>query len=360
MSYVEPLANFLRTQSRTWLFIEALALAVIVGIIDYLTGYEVTIWPFYSIPILLMVWYGDMKLAVLISVLSTFAWWFVDKASGHLYSSEWLRVWDGIVRLIFFCVVMFAGWTFGQQRAAIRARLELLEKSQQLEEEIISISEREQQRIGRDLHDGVCQYLAAIGYSASILKQELEREAHILSKTAGEIANLLQNAAVLTRNLARGLSPVDRDEGGLESALEELASSTSRIAGISCSFVCPEPVMVRDNTQAVHLFRIAQEALSNALKHGHAKSAVIALESADEACSLRISDDGIGFVPANGERNGMGLSIMRYRARVIAGQLEIQANSPTGTVVVCTIGKSVAARQNIEFKSSRATKGLEL
>ena len=97
--------------------------------------------------------------------------------------------------------------------------------------------------------------------------------------------------------------------------------------------------MVRDNTQAVHLFRIAQEALSNALKHGHAKSVVIALESGDEACSLRVSDDGVGFLPANGERNGMGLSIMRYRARVIAGRLEIQSNSPTGTVVVCTIGK---------------------
>ena len=233
MSQVEPLANFLRTQSRTWLFIEALALAIIIGFIDYLTGYEVTIWPFYSIPILLMVWSGDMKLAVFISVLSTFAWWWVDKASGHLYSSEWLRAWDGIVRLMFFCLVMFSGWTFGQQRAAITARLELLERSQQLEEEIISISEREQQRIGRDLHDGVCQYLAAIGYSASMLKQELERESHILSEAAGEIADLLQNAAALTRDLARGLSPVDRDEGGLESALEELASSTSRIAGIS-------------------------------------------------------------------------------------------------------------------------------
>src|ERR1700746_2089356 len=106
MSYVEPLANFLRTQSRTWLFIEAIALAVIVGFIDYVTGYEVTIWPFYSIPILLMVWFGDRKSAVVLSVLSTFAWWCVDKASGHSYSSEWLRVWDAIVRLMFYCLVM--------------------------------------------------------------------------------------------------------------------------------------------------------------------------------------------------------------------------------------------------------------
>src|ERR1700757_1312385 len=81
------------------------------------------------------------------------------KPPGHVYSNEWLRLWDAAVRLIFFCLVIFAGWTFRQQRDAIRARLELLERSQQLEEEIISISEREQQRIGRDLHDGVCQFL---------------------------------------------------------------------------------------------------------------------------------------------------------------------------------------------------------
>jgi signal transduction histidine kinase len=81
----------------------------------------------------------------------------------------------------------------------------------------------------------------------------------------------LHDAARRTRDLARGLSPVDRDEGGLESALEELAASTSRLAGISCSFVCPGPVQVRDNTQAIHLFRIAQEALGNSMKHGKAK-----------------------------------------------------------------------------------------
>ena len=286
-----------------------------------------------------MIWYNDWKLAALISILSTFASWWADLAAGHLYSSNWLAVWDGVVRLMFFCLVMFAGWTLRQQGNAIRARLELLERSQRLEEEIIGISEREQQRIGRDLHDGVCQFLVAIGFTASMMKQELEKEAHKLACTAAEISNLLHDAAVMTRDLARGLSPVDRDEGGLESALEELASSTSRIAGIPCSFICPGPVPISENTQAVHLFRIAQEALGNALKHGHAKSVIIALEHSDNACFLRVSDDGAGFYSSGGERKGMGLSIMRYRARMISGTTEIQPNSPSGTVVVCTIEK---------------------
>jgi signal transduction histidine kinase len=338
---VERISKFLRSQSRFQLFAEVFAIGIIVGAIDYLTGYDVTIYPFYSIPILMMVWFGDIKLAAVISVLSTFIWWWADKASGHHYTTEWLWLWEAIMRFMFFSLVMFAGWTFKKQRDNIGARLELLERAQQLEQEIINISEREQERIGRDLHDDVCQYLAAIGFTASMLKQQLENQSHSLAKTAGDIASLLQDAAMRTRDLARGLSPVDSDEGGLESALEELASTTARLAGISCSVICPETVPVTDNAQAIHLFRIAQEALGNALKHGHAKSVVIAVEASDGAFSLRVSDDGIGFNPLPGERKGMGLSIMRYRARMISGKLEIQPNSPVGTVVVCTIDKGI-------------------
>ena len=244
---------------------------------------------------------------------------------------------------MFFCLVMFAGAIFKQQRDSIRDRVELLERSQQLEREIINISEREQQRIGRDLHDGVCQYLAAIGFTAAMLNRDLERDSSIRAEKAGEIAHLLQDAAKRTRDLARGLSPVDRDEGGLESALNELALSTSKLAGISCSFICIGPVQIRDNVRAIHLFRIAQEALSNATKHGHAKAVVIALEACDGALSLRVSDDGLGFDPTCSERKGMGLNIMRYRARMLAGTLEIQSNSPAGTMVTCTIPRAACA-----------------
>ena len=339
MSKSKIIARYLRRQSLVWLFIQALALTITIGLIDYLTGNEVTVDPFYSIPILLMVWFGNKNLAIVTAIFCAFAWWWANAAGSHPYSSEWLRIWDTIVRLMFFCLVMFAGAIFKQQRDSIRDRVELLERSQQLEREIINISEREQQRIGRDLHDGVCQYLAAIGFTAAMLNRDLERDSSIRAEKAGEIANLLQDAAKRTRDLARGLSPVDRDEGGLESALNELALSTSKLAGISCSFICVGPVQIRDNVRAIHLFRIAQEALSNATKHGRAKAVVIALEASDGALSLRVSDDGIGFDPTCSERKGMGLNIMRYRARMLAGTLEIQSNSPAGTMVTCTIAR---------------------
>ncbi len=352
MSRAKFIARYLRRQSPGRPFILALALAVTVGLIDYLTGDEITIDPFYSIPILLIVWFGNRNLGIVISICCALAWWWADAAAEHRYSSEWIRIWDVIVRLMFFCLVLFAGSIFKQQRDSIRARVELLERSQQLEREIIDISERERQRIGRDLHDGVCQYLAAIGFSAAILSRDLERESSIGAKRAVEIANLLQDALKRTHDLARGLSPVDRDEGGLESALNELASSTSRLAGISCSFVCVGPVKIRDNAHAVHLFRIAQEALNNAIKHGQAKAVVVALEASDGAVSLRVSDDGVGFDPSSCERKGMGLNIMHYRARMLAGTLEIQSNSPAGTMVTCTIAQTAGARVELPFNKS--------
>ena len=330
------IARFHAGLSRTQLLIAAIAWVVGIGIIDYLTGYEVTFFPFYSIPILLLVGFDTTGSAIVISILSALAWCWADSASGHIYPNEWLHLWDSILRLLFFCLVVVTGTGFRRYRDAARAQIALLEHSEKLESEIIHISEREQQRIGRDLHDELGQSLVALGFAADALKEDLEARFPKEAEAAGRIADQLHNAISKARNLARGLSPVDQDEGGLESALEQLAQSTSRLAGIFCSFLCDGPIEIQDNSHAVHLYRIAQEALNNAMKHGQAKEVVIALEASEEGLSLRVSDDGIGFTPS--ESSGLGLNIMRYRARTIGGTLAIQPNSPTGSVVICTIG----------------------
>lgn len=339
-------AGFFVKQSPGWIMVEAVVLVLGIGIIDYATGYEVSFFPFYSIPILFALWFRSRASAILISILSAIAWWFADTASGHLYSSEWLQTWDMIGRLLFFCLIVITGIGFRQQRDANRARIELLERSQKLEQEIISVSEREQQRIGRDLHDDLGQYLVAIGFAADSLHNDLERESLHGAAAVGLIADQVHNAVLRARNLARGLSPVDQDEGGLELALEQLALSASQLSGIPCSFICDGPAVIRDNTRAVHLYRIAQEALGNAMKHGQAKVIVIALEADDGRISLRVSDDGVGFDPVRSENKGMGLNIMRYRARMAGGTLEIQPNPPTGTVVSCTIDAEAHVKSN--------------
>jgi signal transduction histidine kinase len=331
-------AEFFRKRSGGWLYIDALLLVGLIGILDYATGYEVAFYPFYSIPILLLVWFGNRNGALAIGGLCALVWRWADVASGHFYSSEWFRVWEAAVRFMFFSLVVVAGLTFKRQRDFSRAQLELSERSRQLEQEIISASEREQARIGRDLHDDVCQYLVAIAYTAELLRQDLERESSSKVGTAGEIANLLKDAVVRTRDLARGLSPVDSDQDGLASALEGLAARVSKLMGVSCSLLYPETISVPNNSRAIHLFRIAQEAVSNAVKHGNARSIIIALEESETELSLRISDDGKGFDLEAPAKRGMGLSTMRYRAEVEGGQLDIEANIPKGTVVTCTIG----------------------
>jgi signal transduction histidine kinase len=341
MRPVDRLVQFLKHQPRGCLYLEAISLMFLIAFVDYITGYEVTIYPLYAVPILLLVWFADLRVAIAISITSAVLWWLVDRAVGHAYSTEWLRLWDSVVRLIFFGLILFAGWSIKRQRYEARARIELLERSQNLEDEIINISEREQQRIGRDLHDDVCQYLAAIGLTVTMLKRELEKTSSIQPSRLGEITDHLRDAATRVRQLARGLSPVDRDEGGLESALEDLAASTSKLTGIACSFVGSGPDLELSSNSAIQLFRIAQEAVSNAVKHGNASNVIVALDSANGSSSLRVSDDGVGFAPSTGERKGMGLNTMRYRARMLGGELEILPNTPSGTTVICSFTQDI-------------------
>ena len=118
--------ELLAKQSRGWVVAEALVLLIFVGFIDYITGYEVTIFPFYSIPILFAMWLHGRNLAIVISILSTFSWLWGDIASHHPYSQEWYQIWDAIVRWIFFLLVMVSGSAVRHQRDAHRARIELL------------------------------------------------------------------------------------------------------------------------------------------------------------------------------------------------------------------------------------------
>jgi signal transduction histidine kinase len=324
-------------KSPVLLYILAILLVGLIGLLDYSTGYELAFYPFYSIPILWMVWRDHPKGAIAIAVLSAAAWCFADWATGHIYSQAWLRFWDTVVHLIFFLLVMAAGLAFKKQRDLSRAQLLVSERARLLEAEINNASEREKTRVGRDLHDSVCQDLVVISYSLRLLKEELEEEAPAKAPAAGEIAELLQEAIVHTRDLAHGLSPVDSDEDGLASALEQLAARTSKLSGVQCSFIYPESVRIREHSRAINLFRITQEAVANALKHGHPTSIIVALESSDSEISLRITDDGVGFDPENVEKQGMGLSTMRYRAKVEGGDLEIERNPPHGVAIICSI-----------------------
>ncbi|MEI9893529.1 MAG: sensor histidine kinase [Chthoniobacter sp.] len=326
--------DFLEHQSRHWLWVEAVLLALLVGCIDYGTGWEISVVLFYSLPILLMVWFADRFSAILMALLCALVWWWADEASGHPYTQGWHQIWETIVRLGYFLFFVVGG-------TAVKSRIELLEHSRQLEREIIRISEREQRRIGQDLHDGLCQYYAAIGCAAGSLKCTLEKQGSPAAKSAAEIEELIMKGVSQARSLARGLSPVENEEGGLQFALEDLALTTSKLLEIDCRLICDGPVAIFDNNRANHLYRIVQESINNANRHGKASTVLIRLSSAGEAIKLSIEDNGTGIAQAVPGSRGMGLSVMQYRARMIGGQLEVAPRPEGGTIVACSFHQTV-------------------
>jgi len=435
-----PFSKYFAGQPRSAVLVEASLLVLLIGYVDYITGYEISVAIFYSLPILFAVWYSDRLTSILVALLCGATWAVAD--IGHPYASAWIAIWDAWVGLLFFLFVVFGGDAIKAQMAEARARVEILEpfhvlakispvgifrtdiqgrclymnerwieiagggsaKSLQevwtraihpddrermarewvkaaeeggpfqfecrfrgqderiawvlgcmapemdnrggirgyvgsitemtdhrrLETEVLEISEREQRRIGQDLHDGLCQDLAAIQFVAASLKGDLQLKSAPETAAAREIADLLKDAIVQARNLARAIFPVKLERIGLASALEELAQSVSHLYKVSCTFETQSPIPVYDHA-------IAQEAVNNALKHGQAKTIAIALSRKEDRLNLTVENDGRDFPTERLASEGMGLHIMRYRARMIGASLLVEKQRQGGAIVSCTL-----------------------
>lgn len=208
-----------------------------------------------------------------------------------------------------------------------------------LEKELLEISDQERRRLGQDLHDGLCQHLAGIELMSQVLEQKLAAKSKGDAARAADIARHVREAIAQTRLLARGLSPVTLESEGLSSALLELAGNTEKMFGVSCRVEVAGNMPIPNLPLAVatHLYRIAQEAVSNALKHGRASEILIRFEPGPGRATLRVIDNG-GGLPASGPKPaGMGLRIMRYRASMIAGSLSVEPGPSAGVVVACSV-----------------------
>jgi len=206
-----------------------------------------------------------------------------------------------------------------------------LTELRELEREIVGVGERERLRVGQDLHDGICQQLAGIEYMSQLLEQRLAGLGRGESAMAGEIARLIRQSISQAKDLARGLSPVHLESEGLMSALEGLARSTREMFRVECEFICRTPVLMGDHAAATHLFRIAQEAVANGLKHGRARHIRITLAAGPEGLSLEIRNDG-ERLPAKPGCGGMGLRIMSHRAAALGGAVIVRNGRQKGVV----------------------------
>ncbi len=206
-----------------------------------------------------------------------------------------------------------------------------------LEKEILEISQREQNRIGRDLHDGLGQLLTGISCLLQGLSKKINNNSPQDVEGVHEISDLVKQAIHQSSWLAQGLMPVKLQDGGLEGALQDLVEQTEHIHKILCLFHCDSDITFQDATININLYRIAQEALNNAVKHSMAKHIWLRLETENGHFLLTVKDDGIGLPDDRNRHDGMGLRIMRYRAGMISAELETQSDQDGGTIVQCKI-----------------------
>ncbi|MFW6161383.1 MAG: PAS domain-containing protein [Planctomycetota bacterium] len=223
----------------------------------------------------------------------------------------------------------------GEVGGVLLSLLDVTERKR-LENEIAALSDREQRRIGRDLHDTLGQQLTGMLFVLDQLEADLHDRGLPEAEEVTKAVEMLEQSIEQTRALARGLSPVMDEPGGLTSALAELAESVEAQFGITCRFEAPEDLLVTDNDAAVNLYRIAQEAVSNAIRHGKANEIRIRLARNEGRGCLAVHDDGVGIAPDATDGGGMGLHIMPHRAKSLGGRLDVQPDAERGTVVTCT------------------------
>jgi len=206
-----------------------------------------------------------------------------------------------------------------------------------LEREILSASERERQSIGADLHDNLGQQLTALELMCTTFKEDIAPQTE-LARRVDVMCKMLREAIAQTRFLARGLVPVGSDPDALQIGLAELAERINSLRRIQCRFVCPDPVTVTDPSVAGHLFRIAQEAVNNAIKHARASEVTIRLMQTPTQLQLEIADDGTGLTKARGAKSdGIGLGVMKHRASAIGAELTVTSKRHTGVTIRCVL-----------------------
>lgn len=212
-----------------------------------------------------------------------------------------------------------------------------------LEKQFLEASELERRRVGRDLHDGLCQQLTGLAMMSRALERRLAGKSQAEAADAHQIAAQINQAVALTRDLSRGLAPSVLDTGDLGSAIKALVAATERASGIPCVFTATLPLEAQDRTVATHLYRIAQEAVSNAIRHSRARQIKIGLSTCNKAITLTVEDDGIGLPEGIENRaQGMGLHSIRYRADLIRATLTLGRGAAGGTILVCSVpGRSM-------------------
>jgi signal transduction histidine kinase len=332
--------------SRALLLAGILLLTAFIGYLDYATGPRVSMSVFYFLPLALSAWFLDLKFTLGILVVGIGVGITANTMNGDPgFTTVGLVSWNAAVQLISDTVVVVALTQLRKLQRTLEARVREraaaltgeIAKRERLQGELLEASELEQRRIGQDLHDGLCQHLAGTALTCQVLREELAEKHLSEAVRAQKIVELIEEGVVLARQSARGFDPIALDADGLMRALEEFAATTTKLFKVECVFECDSPVFIHNATAAEQLFRIAQEAVRNAVNHGRPQKIVVELKSVEEGLELRIEDNGLGMRKAIRSGAGMGMRIMRRRARAVGATLEAEPGTNGGTMVTCKL-----------------------
>jgi signal transduction histidine kinase len=329
----------------------SLLVLLLIGFVDYITGFQIFFSVFYLLEVGLAAWFVSGRFGLIMSFLSVAVWIGGDMAAGARYSSPLIPIWNALILLVFYFIVVWLLRGFRalhrDLEARVRQRTQELTREigerQRLEKEILTISEREQRRIAHDLHDNLCQHLTATALAGQVLGERLVAKGLPEAADATKVVELVEQGIRLARSFARGLYPVEMEAEGLMAAFQELADNINGSARTKCYFECQSPVLVHDNAVAAHLYRIAQEAVNNAMRHGKARRIGISLAERKGRGTLAIEDDGAGVPDQIPATNGLGIRIMAYRASMIGGEFAIEPAPTGGTIVTCSFPANPAS-----------------
>ncbi|HTB79632.1 MAG TPA: ATP-binding protein [Opitutaceae bacterium] len=329
-----------------------LGLVLGIGLVDYAidNGDQISLHLFYFLPVSLAVITRGWKFAILIAASCVAVMLGGDILSGAHYASLFVPGWNVLITFGNYLIIIWLLHNLlilqREMEERVRQRTAALadevSERERLEKEMMAIGQKERWSIGHDLHDGLCQHLTGTAFAARVLAEELADRHEPAAANAGRIVALIEDGIGQMRRVAKGLLLVSVEEGGLVTALQELAVTAGEQFQLKCECHCSGEPALPDAVTASHLFHIAQEAVRNAARHGQPGRISITLLAAPAGLTLTVSDDGTGIKNTGGPVRGMGLRIMAHRAAMIGADFSAGTAAGGGTKISCQLPPSAA------------------
>ena len=322
-----------------------IVMIAVVGYGDLISGTEISFSIFYLVPIGYGAWFINARVGLLAAALSAAIWYAVETQLTPPVSHPLIPVWNATVRMGFFGLgVTLVSFT---KRNQARLQSDILQRTRDLSDEIarrdrlkdelLEISSREQVKLAKELHDGLSQYLSALGFQTRMLVDDLRQNQSAQTAQAEQIVETVRITNQTIRRLDRSMRVPEAGEGGLYQSIRSLAADFQQLTKIDCELELTEGPLSLEHFRALMLYRIVQEALNNTSKHAAAGTVRISVQVEDAVLRARVSDNGKGFKVGTDLRAGSGLRIMQLRAELIGAVLKVGPDVNGGCVVECSL-----------------------